>query len=424
MDVKKEQLTEFLDSINCGGRYRLKRVVGKGSYGVVCEAEDVRNGNQKVAIKRLNDAVSSRSIALRNLRELKILRHFRNVPNLISIQEVLIPANSEFNDVYVVMDFMPTDLYRLLRRDPLSPKHIKFFLFQILRGLAHLHAARIFHRDLKPDNILVNSNCEVKICDFGMARSTFERQDYPLFTRYVAMLWYRAPELILCRKENYSTAVDLWSVGCIFCEMLDGGRPFFRGSDDMDQMALMARYLGRPPDSVISQIQNPELRQFVDAFQLEPREPMHTVFPQLSDSGLDLLLRLLDYDPSNRITAAEAIHHPFFKSYKMLITEQDIPILPAEEFLFEERVRTAQEYRREFVEEIRHYHPDADLSICIGRETHQSPFGGSQHQELPNAMSIDVGDQRLARSAVNLGRARPPTNKWQMSVPRPNTGTS
>ena len=185
-------------------RYKLLENIGCGAYGIVCSALDTKTNN-KVAIKKIPKALEVLTIAKRTYRELKILKHFKH-DNIISIRDILKPPEdkSQFLDVYVVFDMMETDLHRIIHSDqPLTDEHARYFLYQILRGLKHIHSANVLHRDLKPSNLLVNEDCELKIGDFGMARGldSSPSEKKRVMTEYVATRWYRAPELMLSLSE-------------------------------------------------------------------------------------------------------------------------------------------------------------------------------------------------------------------------------
>lgn len=220
-------------------RYKLLENIGCGAYGIVCSAVDTMTNN-KVAIKKIPKAFEVLTIAKRTYRELKILKHFKH-DNIISIRDILKPPGdkTQFLDVYVVFDMMETDLHRIIHSDqPLTDEHVRYFLYQILRGLKHIHSANVLHRDLKPSNLLVNEDCELKIGDFGMARGldSSPSEQKRVMTEYVATRWYRAPELMLSLSE-YSQAIDVWSVGCIFAEML-GRKPLFPGTNYLNQLQV------------------------------------------------------------------------------------------------------------------------------------------------------------------------------------------
>jgi mitogen-activated protein kinase 3 len=163
---------------------------------------------------------------------------------IIGIRDVIPPPIPRaFNDVYIGMEFMETDLHQIIRSgQELSEEHCQYFLYQILRGLKYIHSAGVIHRDLKPSNLLLSANCDLKICDFGLARPS---SDSDMMTEYVVTRWYRAPELLL-NSTDYSAAIDVWSVGCIFMELIDR-RPLFPGRDHMHQMRLITEVRGSFP---------------------------------------------------------------------------------------------------------------------------------------------------------------------------------
>lgn len=167
---------------------------------------------------------------LRTLREMKLLRYF-NHENIISILDIQKPRSYEhFTEVYLIQELMETDMHRVIRTQDLSDDHCQYFIYQTLRALKAMHSANVLHRDLKPSNLLLNANCDLKVCDFGLARSAASQEDNSGFmTEYVATRWYRAPEIMLTFKE-YTKAIDVWSVGCILAEMLSG-KPLFPGKD-------------------------------------------------------------------------------------------------------------------------------------------------------------------------------------------------
>lgn len=200
-----------------------------------------------MAIKKITPFDHS-MFCLRTLREMKLLRYF-NHENIISILDIQKPRNYEtFTEVYLIQvlscpaivniclvlksmqELMETDMHRVIRTQDLSDDHCQYFIYQTLRALKAMHSANVLHRDLKPSNLLLNANCDLKVCDFGLARSAASTEDNSGFmTEYVATRWYRAPEIMLTFKE-YTKAIDVWSVGCILAEMLNG-KPLFPGKD-------------------------------------------------------------------------------------------------------------------------------------------------------------------------------------------------
>ncbi|XP_019082950.1 PREDICTED: mitogen-activated protein kinase 10-like [Camelina sativa] len=207
--------------------------IGRGASGIVCSAMNSET-NEKVAIKKISHAFDNLIEAKRTLREIKLLRHFDH-ENIVGIRDVIVPARRDsFEDVYIVYEFMEHDLFGVLTSEQeLTKDHCMFFMYQILRGLKYIHSANVLHRDLKPSNLLLTTQCDLKICDFGLARSTPESHE---MTEYVVTRWYRAPELLL-GTSDYTAAIDVWSVGCIFMEMMNR-KTLFPGKDQVHQLRL------------------------------------------------------------------------------------------------------------------------------------------------------------------------------------------
>ena len=214
-----------------------------------------------------------------------------------------------------MFELLESDLHTVINaNDDLTQDHHKVFLYQLLRGLNFIHQSGVLHRDLKPKNILANSNNKLKICDFGLARP-FIPDPAPAtlvyWTDYVATRWYRAPELCGSFYGRYSQAVDIWSIGCIFAETLLG-KPLFPGRDAVGQLHLITDLLGKPLQKVIDNIGNAKARNFLNSMQPKPPRAFETKFPNADRLALDLLRRLLAFDPADRPSAAEALAHPYF----------------------------------------------------------------------------------------------------------------
>ena len=401
-------------------RYFPKKSIGKGAYGCVCEALDMdgddddskRKGGQRVAIKKLTDIFQTRYEAKRTFLEIEFMRrtNHRNVVKLIKIEAEMttmgrrrkietcdsddldcdddLGASSssqreeekgkeeeeeeDFSDVYLIMELMDTDLNQVIKSNqPLTRDHVIYFIYQTLLGLKHIHDCNILHRDLKPSNLLVNANCDLKICDFGLSRqmtpdkdkevnstafsdklsngnsdqtidtkvhviqrtssfSSFVTVDSPAqeeaklegagkecadggMTEYVVTRWYRAPELLVA-NSTYSEKIDVWSVGCILGEML-GRKPLFPGSDYIDQLTMIVNTLGTPCEKDMIEVESLKARKFIKSLNNGapiPNIPFATIFPQADPLTIDLLQRMLEFNPKNRINVTEALHHPLF----------------------------------------------------------------------------------------------------------------
>lgn len=283
--------------------------VGRGAYGIVCCATNSES-NEEVAIKKIGNAFDNRIDAKRTLREIKLLCHMDH-ENVIKIKDIIRPPEREkFNDVYIVYELMDTDLHQIIRSSQaLTDDHCQYFLYQLLRGLKYVHSANVLHRDLKPSNLLLNSNCDLKICDFGLARTTSETD---FMTEYVVTRWYRAPELLLNCSE-YTAAIDIWSVGCILMEIIKR-EPLFPGKDYVQQLGLITELLGSPDDSDLEFLRSDNARRYVKQLPHRPKQPFSVKFPNVSPVAIDLAERMLVFDPSKRITIEEALNHPYLSS--------------------------------------------------------------------------------------------------------------
>ncbi|KJE91444.1 extracellular signal-regulated protein kinase [Capsaspora owczarzaki ATCC 30864] len=295
---------------DCPAKYSLIKPIG-GAYGVVCSAQNNLLG-RRVAIKKIIKAFEHLTDSKRTLREIKLLRHFHH-ENVLSIEDMLQPTSYEqFDDVYLVSELLDTDLHQIIGSpQQLTDDHCQYFLYQILRGLKYIHSAGVLHRDLKPSNLLLNGNCDLKICDFGLARvaQAGDASAAGFMTEYVATRWYRAPEIMLSWRE-YTKAIDMWSVGCIFAELL-GRRPLFPGKDFLHQLSLITDVLGSPSNDDIAGISNDKARRFVRQLPAKPRIPFQTIYPNANPIALDLLQRFLMFNPDNRISVEEALAHPY-----------------------------------------------------------------------------------------------------------------
>uniref|UniRef100_A0A8C3P042 Mitogen-activated protein kinase 7 n=1 Tax=Cyanoderma ruficeps TaxID=181631 RepID=A0A8C3P042_9PASS len=256
---------------------------------------------------------------------------------------------------YVVLDLMESDLHQIIHSSqPLTLEHVRYFLYQLLRGLKYIHSANVLHRDLKPSNLLVNENCELKIGDFGMARGlgADPRQAKAFLTEYVATRWYRAPELLLS-LHRYSRAIDMWSVGCIFAEML-GRRQLFPGRNYVHQLQLIMAVLGTPPAGVMAAIGAERVRAYVQSLPPRPPVPWESLFGDAEPAALALLGRMLRFDPRERVGVAEALRHPFLAKYHD--PEDEPECVPAFDFAFERQALTKEEIKAAIVAEIADFH--------------------------------------------------------------------
>lgn len=338
-------------------RYSLIRPIGHGAYGVVISAND-SNTNSKVAIKKISRAFDDPVDAKRILREIKLMKLFSH-ENVIRVLDLTPPppTTEEFDDIYIVQDLMETDLHRIIySKQPLTISHIQYFIYQVLRGLKYIHSANVLHRDLKPSNLLLNSNCDLKICDFGLARVAEEAGDQ---TEYVVTRWYRAPEIMLA-CQHYTYAIDIWSVGCIFAELL-GRRAMFPGDDYMAQLRLICDRLGRPSEQDLDFVSSERAKKFMLGLPDSQPEPLEKLFPNHSDEDLaiDLLKKMLTFRPGDRITVEEALAHPFMDTLHNPMDEPEADF--SVHFDFEDEELSRERIQELIWEEIRELHPSIPL---------------------------------------------------------------
>merc|ERR1719347_1993340 len=331
-----------------GPRYLNLQYIGEGAYGMVVSAMDMKT-QSKVAIKKISP-FEHQTYCQRTLREIKILNRFQH-ENIIDIRDILRPVHiDQLRDVYIVQSLMETDLYKLLKTQRLSNDHICYFLYQILRGLKYIHSANVLHRDLKPSNLLLNTTCDLKICDFGLARVADPDHDHTGFlTEYVATRWYRAPE-IMVNSKGYSQSIDMWSVGCILAEMVSN-RPIFPGKHYLDQLYHILGILGSPTQEDLASILNDKARCYLASLPFKPKIPFSKLYPNADPQAMDLLEKMLTFNPNKRVTVVEALQHPYLQQYYDPADEpeaaqpfdfhmelDDLPKEKLKEMIFEEMV--------------------------------------------------------------------------------------
>ena len=281
--------------------------VGSGTYGDVYKGK-MKGTNEIIAIKKIKIDLENEGSPSTALREITILRELQH-PNIIELKDVI--CNN--NKLYLLFEFAEYDLRKYLEEyenKNLDEETIKSFLYQILDALAYCHSKKIIHRDLKPQNILLTKNLKIKIGDFGLAR-VFSIPIRP-YTKEVLTLWYRAPELLLGINE-YSTPVDIWSVGCIFAELILK-RPLFKGDCEFEQIMKIYGILGTPKIEDWNEIVN--LPYYSNKFPNFSPKKIEEIVPGLDSNGINLLKSMLQYDPNKRISAKQALLHPYFLTKK------------------------------------------------------------------------------------------------------------
>eukprot|EP00921_Rhytidocystis_pertsovi_P013726 GHVQ01022299.1.p1 GENE.GHVQ01022299.1~~GHVQ01022299.1.p1 ORF type:complete len:1579 (+),score=350.90 GHVQ01022299.1:471-5207(+) len=513
-------------------RLSFQKKIGSGAYGCVVSFYDNVN-KQSVAVKKIGNAFKDFIDAKRILREIKILRHLRH-DNIISILDIFSPPSVDFNDVYLVSELMETDLAKVIySKQHLLDDHVQYFVYQILRGLLYLHSGNVLHRDLKPSNVLVNLNCDLKICDFGLARAlntptnqnsknedntlmssdtssldytadtdprckrpppsqqqtkssnTFQpssscewrHTDVPQsnrdlygtrlmpssvveeyngstavrgvagtdrgmqeeemggggslsysgfgnvdsvlnnggcgggkkketvieavndeLTEYVVTRWYRSPEIMLY-PHHYEKPVDIWSVGCIFAELV-GRKALFAGRDHLDQLAQIVQVLGNPTgddlDWMPSSVHYLAARKYLDKLPDTPGEAFEDMFPSLSKEGMDLMYKMLKFNPKERISVEEALRHEYFEG---LHVPEDEPRCPRTvDWRFDNFTPTKRNLQNKLYEEMADFHPEIiDRDIRDLHKIRAKTQLSHSKDNLQNSCLLNSKDKRTYR---------------------------
>ncbi|KAI1739843.1 PHO system negative regulator [Xylaria scruposa] len=282
--------------------------LGEGTYATVFKGRNRQTG-ELVALKEihLDSEEGTPSTAIREISLMKELKH----ENIVALHDVIHTENK----LMLVFEFMDGDLKKYMdthgERGALKPMTIKSFMFQLLKGIDFCHQNRVLHRDLKPQNLLINGKGSLKLGDFGLARAF----GIPVntFSNEVVTLWYRAPDVLL-GSRTYNTSIDIWSAGCIMAEMYTG-RPLFPGTTNEDQIIRIFRIMGTPTERTWPGITTfPEYKQ---NFQMYATQDLRVILPQIDHLGIDLLSRMLVLRPENRISAHDALQHPWFSDLLM-----------------------------------------------------------------------------------------------------------
>ena len=311
-DEKVDRVEEHIKK-----RFTFQKKVGQGAYGVVFKVIDKKTKEQ-VALKKLFGAFQDDVDSQRTFREVMLLQELNGHDNIIRLLNVIRAENDL--DLYLVFDYMEADLFNVIRANILQDIHKKFIIYQILKALKFIHSADIIHRDLKPSNVFINSDCHIKLGDFGLAR-TLDHNPHMggLVTDYVATRWYRAPEMILA-AQKYSKPIDMWSVGCILYELLVG-TPLLPGKSTKDMIRMMFGVTGFPDRKEYNDVKK-ECRIQIDYDDLlqekikKKKNILQMVQGYTHDEvAIDLLLKLLQFNPKKRLTAEEALEHPYVADF-------------------------------------------------------------------------------------------------------------
>lgn len=383
--TKKEELGSSLLR-----KFEIEGVVGHGAYGIVWKARD-KNTGKIVALKKIFRAFQNETDAQRTFREVMFLQQLHHV-NIVKLLNVLKAENEE--DIYLVFEYLDTDLNRVIQSGVLEDLQIRYIMYQIFSAVLYMHSGGVIHRDLKPGNILLNAECQVKICDVGLMRSvpatlfqetssgtsavrkeTGEDNDScesksslsggvqndtigtQILTDYVATRWYRAPEILL-GSPTYNFNVDMWSCGCVLAEMLTGF-PILKGTSTMDQLDKIVSLLGIPDDEDIKSIHSPFAETMLHSLSPAHRVSLRNLIPNAPAEAISLLSHLLVFNPEKRWSAAQCLSHDYIKGFftgnelvrMSLVRSPDLLVGPDcdasgyREILFKEIMKKKKEHR-------------------------------------------------------------------------------
>jgi serine/threonine protein kinase len=396
------------------GRFSPQQLLGKGAYGIVCSTLDHKTGDM-VCSKTFLRMFDNTTMARRSLRELKFLRLLKH-DQLLSLRRAMRPSGANWSSVTFVTELMEADLGHIIQSaQELTPDHVQFFMYQILLAVKYMHTGNVMHRDLKPRNILVNSDCSIKVGDMGLARlcvrgsrritedmaelyGSPERDGDMELSDYVQSRWYRAPEVLAPVPDEYGKPIDIWSVGCVFAELFLR-KPLFTGTTSNDQLLRIMQLSGtRLNLAGFSPEQARHIRSLAAQLGNLPPGDLRHRLPNAPELALDLLRRMLAFNPRERIRVEEALQHPYFGDLHDPTDEPSCMVDLESEFEFDLRGEklSVDEYRALILREIEAFNPED-----------RCPCGESRAALAEAAALADLGGaSQLRRVLAEVGAAQ------------------
>ncbi|XP_054651955.1 MAPK/MAK/MRK overlapping kinase-like isoform X2 [Dunckerocampus dactyliophorus] len=287
--------------------YKIIKKIGEGSFSEVVKTQSLKDGKY-YACKTMKQTINSVEQA-NNLREVQAMRRLSPHANIIQLHDLVFDKAT--GTVSLICELMEMNIYDLIkaRQTPLPDQTVRHYMYQLCKSLDHMHSCGIFHRDVKPENILIKHNI-LKLGDFGSCRSVHSK---PPHTEYISTRWYRAPECLLT-DGYYSLKMDIWSAGCVFFEVMSLN-PLFPGTNELDQIAKIHDVLGTPDQSVLRKFKQSRAMHF--NFPMKKGSGISRLIPECSAPALSLLYQMLAYDADERITAETVLRHAYFREIRV-----------------------------------------------------------------------------------------------------------
>ena len=394
----------------------------------MCTAFD-RVRNETIAIKRIRPFANDEWDARHTLREIRLMKLLGRHPNVISLYELSIFEDK--SELYMMMELMDCDLHRIIQsKQPLNDMHYKCFARQMLEGISAMHKVGVFHRDLKPGNILVSKDCQLRITDFGLARFMDEEtlsgknRQNPL-TEYVVTRWYRCPELLLSPNLPYSAAIDVWSIGCIIGELIKR-KPLFPGKSHANQVQLILEVRGYKGPRDLGFELSSEASSFLERRCKYAGKPLASFIPQVNDSSLRLLEQLLQLNPKLRPTAEQALQFDYVNDAQVLCDYSDVESTPRrvdEKFFdFEREEYKLEELQKMVRDEVKKPCDDSiffDSSPTKKLKLHNNKYASSAST---TQLSKSSPSKKVSKSAVH-NRSASDTNITESDETNPQHRT-
>ncbi|XP_068729341.1 MAPK/MAK/MRK overlapping kinase-like [Montipora capricornis] len=364
-------------------KYRILGKKGEGTFSEVLKVQDIQDGTY-FACKKMKQRYESID-QVNNLREIQAMRRLNPHGNVVDLKDIIFDKKS--GTLALICELMDMNLYEMIRgrRHYISESKVKNYMYQLCKSIDHMHRNGIFHRDVKPENILIKDDV-VKLADFGSCRSVYSKQP---FTEYISTRWYRAPECLLT-DGYYSYKMDMWSVGCVFFEVLSL-RPLFPGSNEVDQIAKIHEVLGTPSTNILKKLQN-KSRSMNFNFPAKTGTGLRVLLPHdhVSKECIELIELMCTYDPDERITAKQALRHPYFKQLREQDRRQSARLVSPDGSLVQSKPhRVVKKKRKHIIGQNRARSPSE--SILPKEGGFKSLTGGIVANQQPTLPSLGIG---------------------------------